>query len=446
MSDKGGSIKSRLIRGGIWAMAVRVVGILSSFAVNALLARLLPVSEMGAYFLGLSLAGMMVLIGQFGLPQTVVRLVAESIGHGKFGEARYLILKVLGYCLAICSVVALMFYGFAGEWITGTILHSTTLQELTGMLSLMIVLMTLQGLIAEVFRGFHDVRFASIYGGVATTFFMMILFGVAKEIHGHTDLQHAFDLNVLALCLTLTLSGISLWLKQRVLGELKRADSARILSISWPICIINLSVFVASQGDLWVVGAFLPHQDAAIYGAVLRLVMILMTTQALVVASTQSTIAEMHAKGEKKRIETLVRGLTFWLCIPAGVILLTYAIWGDALLMLIFGKYYGAGYWPLLLLCSGQFIGMLFGPVETVLIMTGLEKPLMWLIVSTGLLGIVSATLMVKHFGLVGVSASWAFMTIMQGIGAWWMVVSKVGIKCNFKWTPIPIRQLKKVS
>lgn len=438
------SVKKRLIKGGIWAVAVRIVGIASSFAVNALLARLLSVSEMGAYFLGLSMAGVMVLVAQFGLPQTAVRLVAESMGQEKYGQARSRIGEVLKACMMICFPVALTYYGFGGDLITRKMLHSPLLQESTGIITLMIVLMTLQGLIAEIFRGFHDVRLASIYGGVATTFFMMILFVGIKALHGHTDLRHAFDVNLLALSITLALSGGSLWKKQRDLSGEASPDSPRILAASWRICVINLAVFVATQGDLWVVGAFLPHKDAAIYGAVLRLVLILTMTQTFVVATTQSTIAELHVKGEKQKMESIVRGLTFWLCIPSGIILLSYIVWGGSVLTMIFGEYYGAGYWPLILLCGGQFIGMLFGPVEMVLIMTGMEKPLMWLIVSTGLTGIALAMVMVRRYGLEGVSLSWAIMAILQGIGAWWMVQEKVGIRCDFRWMPLSIGRLKK--
>ncbi|MEA1866831.1 MAG: oligosaccharide flippase family protein [Thermodesulfobacteriota bacterium] len=80
-------LNRRLLYGGAWAFAGKIITVISSLAVNFLLARLLTPEEMGAYFLTFSLVSVAAMIAQLGLSQTVVRLVAESIGTGQPGRA-----------------------------------------------------------------------------------------------------------------------------------------------------------------------------------------------------------------------------------------------------------------------------------------------------------------------------------------------------------------------
>jgi len=89
------SIKEKLLKGGAWAFAGKVVTALSGLAISALLARLLTPEEMGAYFLTFSLVSVAAIVAQLGLTQTVVRLVAESMGTDRPGRARQSVILAL---------------------------------------------------------------------------------------------------------------------------------------------------------------------------------------------------------------------------------------------------------------------------------------------------------------------------------------------------------------
>src|SRR5712691_6335697 len=81
-------VRRRLLSGGAWASAGKLFSSATTVLVTAVLARVLTVKEMGDYFLLFSMVSVAAVLAQLGLDQTVVRLVASSIGKGMPGRAR----------------------------------------------------------------------------------------------------------------------------------------------------------------------------------------------------------------------------------------------------------------------------------------------------------------------------------------------------------------------
>ncbi|MBC7802968.1 MAG: oligosaccharide flippase family protein, partial [Candidatus Parcubacteria bacterium] len=81
------SLRKRIFRAGGWTLAGRLLLALAAFAVNVVLTRLLPPAEVAGYFLLLSLVTVVALVAQLGLPTTVVRYAAESLGQSRGGRA-----------------------------------------------------------------------------------------------------------------------------------------------------------------------------------------------------------------------------------------------------------------------------------------------------------------------------------------------------------------------
>ncbi|MDQ3636624.1 MAG: oligosaccharide flippase family protein, partial [Actinomycetota bacterium] len=139
---------------------------LAVVAANALLARLLQPRDMGGYFLALSLVTLAALLGSLGLNQAIVRLVAESVGLGRYGHTRWLVRTVFGVgTLGALGVGA--GYLFFGRLVGSALFHAPALAAVTGLVAAWMVAMTLQTLLAEAFRGLKDIRLATLFGGLA---------------------------------------------------------------------------------------------------------------------------------------------------------------------------------------------------------------------------------------------------------------------------------------
>jgi O-antigen/teichoic acid export membrane protein len=139
-----------------------MLGILTA----SLLTFVISPAEVGAYNLALSIVSFGALVGALGLPKTVVRLVAENVGLNRSGRARRVIYTVLGVVGTLLTSLA-YFLG-VGDLIERRLFDSPLLVGITGLIAIWIAIAIVQEITAETFRGFHDLRWATLLGGLAT--------------------------------------------------------------------------------------------------------------------------------------------------------------------------------------------------------------------------------------------------------------------------------------
>jgi O-antigen/teichoic acid export membrane protein len=432
----GQFMRKRLLQGGAWAVLSRIVAIGLGLSLNALLARMLSPDEMGAYFLAISAIAISVVIGQMGLPQVVVRLAAESMSIGMPGRAKQAIQRSLLFVMVSGAGVALLFYLWIGDLLALNVFHSNGVRSIVSLISLSILIVSLQGVVTETYRGFHDIRAASLIGSVLTPAISVALLTLLWVNRDHASLQQIFVLTVASSVVALAVSGTFL---RRKLINLHGSGSVaykELVSIGWPLCVIQIAIFVATQADLWIVGAFLSERDAAIYGSVQKLLMLMTMTHSLVVAVAQSSVAELYAKGEQQKLERMIQGMAFVACVPSSLLLLVFVFFGGDILSLIFGEFYRAGSLPLLILGAGHFVGMLLGPAGMVLMMTGQQKQSMMIVVATSLATVVMAAMFARPFGVAGVAVAWGIGAIIYGLGTWWLAYRMLGVKTHAKYLP----------
>lgn len=431
-----GFMRERLIKGGIWAVLSRVVAIGLGLIFNVLLARMLSPSEMGTFFLALSLTGIFSVFGAMGLPQVVVRLVAESISVGLTGRAKQSIQRATLLALAGGVVIALSFYLGVGDLLASQVLHSNGLHLIIGLIALSIVVNSVQGVVGETYRGFHDIRAASIIASVLPQAIVVVFLALLWSNGVHANLQLIFGMTLASSVVTLFAAGA--FLRKRV-SDLRGTGTAaygELVSIGWPLCLSQVAIFSANQADLWIVGAFLSEQDVAIYGSVQKLLILMTMTHSLVAAVAQSSVAELYARGEKQKLERMIQGMAFVACVPSGLLLLAFAFFGADILRLVFGEFYHIGSVPLLILGAGHFFGMLLGPAGMVLTMAGQQKQAMLIIMVTSLVTIVMAVMFTRPFGVTGVAVAWSIGAAMYGLGTWMSAYRTLGVKTHVRYLP----------
>ncbi|MDH3589053.1 MAG: oligosaccharide flippase family protein, partial [Gammaproteobacteria bacterium] len=320
------TIRTRLLSGSAWAFAARIATVLLTLAINAMVVRMLDPAAVGAYFLTVSLVAFFSSFAQLGLTSAVVRLVAESIATGKLARVGLTIRIVLrlgcGSGLVLAAVVA----AGLGQWLAFRVFQSPLLGGISGLLALWIFVRTMQGLFVEIFRGFHDIRLASLFGEFLTSILCAIAFGVLWAARGQADLTQIVFLSVAAGATSTVLA--ALILRRRVVGthDDRSISVAGILRIAWPLWVTNLVFFVVRQSDILIVGALLSQTDVALYGAASR--MIKLTSLALVIVNAvlPPIIAELYVTGETRRLERITRTVATLACIPAVVVLAAFLI------------------------------------------------------------------------------------------------------------------------
>jgi len=427
------SIKEKLLKGGLWAFTGKFVTALSGLIISALLARLLTPEDMGAYFLTLSFVLVASMTAQLGLTQTIVRLVAESMGTDRLGRARQSVLLALRIVAFSGIIIACLLAFGVGQWVSEQVFKSAAMTKVMGLAPVWVITIIFQSLMAEAYRGFHDIRLATIFGGLTPSVLAMSFFLGAWLIQGESNLDQIIVLTIGAGFSSVLVSSIFLWDKLKILpNEGGGITIKEILGISWPFGVTNITLFLLIQADLWIMGVFRSPDEVAIYGAASRTVALVAMPLLIVNAVVPPLIAEMYAQGDIKGLEVILRSVATLAGIPSLLILVVFVFYGESILGVLFGEYYEAGITVLVLLSIGQVANVWAGSCGLVLMMTGHQNIMMLITVFCGAITVGLAWFLVRAHGGGGVAFSSAFGMVLQNIAMLLLVKIKLGI-----WTHI---------
>lgn len=415
------SLKRRLLTGGAWAFGGRVVMLFTGLLSSALLARLLSPQDMGNYLLAFSIVSLGAVVGSLGVNQVAVRFVAESLGTNQSARARRAVGTVFRLGVPGAAGVGLL-YALFGDVLGSGLFNAPTLGALSGLVAVWIVVLTLQNLVAETFRGFHDIRHATVFGGLVTAFLLVVCLGFLWWLGGRTALSTVVLLAVGSTCGSTLLAG---WILHRKVASLPsqgpelRIPAGEVLRVAWPLLVASLTMFALVQADLWIVGAFRSQEEVALYGVAARVVSLVGMPLLIVNAVLPPVIAEMYAQNRKADLERAVRVTATLAGTPALLALITFALAGGPLLSFVYGDYYRAGAVVLALLSLGQLANVWAGSCGLMLAMSGHQTLLM---VATGVCGaitVILALLVVGTYGATGVAAAAAGGLVLHNLAMW---------------------------
>jgi O-antigen/teichoic acid export membrane protein len=151
---------------------------------------------------------------------------------------------------------------------------------------------------------------------------------------------------------------------------MESGDMSRLLRYAGPRAPAALFSQLLFWTDLFVVARYVSDADVDVYSAALRAgqVMVLFLTSVSLMFSP--FVADLHNRGETKRLDGLFKSLTRWTIaatLPAFLLLVI----APAEALRIFGSDFSRGETALLILLAGQFVNVFTGSVGFVLIMVG---------------------------------------------------------------------------
>lgn len=397
-------MRSRLLGGGAWALSGKIATVLVVVLTNALLARILTPEELGVYFLVLSVVAVAAMASQLGLNYSVVRLIAESIGLGNKARARLSILKSLFIAAITATIVGVIFVSGIGRWVAESMMQSSLMATVTGLTAIWFVTLSLQMMLAEVFRGFHDIRWSVLTGGLLTGIVALVCFSVTWAYGYHADLRKVILICIGSVGLNLMIALTILSTKMRTLSGQASLTASELLTIAWPAWITTVTMLATRQIDIWILGAFLPKYEVAVYGAASRVADIISLPLVAVNAVVPPMIAELYVRGQRDELASALSSTATLALIPTVIAVLVIAFFSDSLLGFVYGPYYKQGSLLLLLFAIGHLVNVWAGSCGLTLLMTGHQVSMMIISIVSGLLLVVGSLIVVQPFGTVGVA------------------------------------------
>ncbi len=432
----------RLVRGSSWAFLGRVVGLPAGMLQAMLLARLLTPDELGTYFLAMSLAGLAAIIAQCGMGRTMVLLVASAVATDRPAAARHAIrVALVATCLA-GSLVALALADGPGRWLTLLLEDAPALQAVLGTVALLLLALALIDLYAEIFRGFHDLRRASLFGDQLLHRVTLVTCLCAVWLAGLAlDLERVVQL-ALGSAIAVLLAG-TLVLRRRLAGLARHGaawPTRAVLRHGPPFLAVRLNIWLLAGADLWVLGMFRPVEEVAIYGAASRMAMIVGMPLNVANAALAPMIAELFSRSQQTRLERAVRAAATLSALPSLLVLGLYVWLGDLLLGLVFTDAYVAGHPILMLLALGQWLHVLLGSCGLSLTMTGNQRDVMRISIWVGVVTVLAFLAVAGPFGMVGVGVVTAASIVLYNGVLAWQAWRRIGIRTWATASPARLR------
>jgi len=437
------SLKRRMLSGGIWVLLGKSLTVLCTLINEAILSRMLGEEGYGTYVIAFSFVSVAAVTAQLGLHQTAVRFVAESIGTSRPGRARQTLRLVYRWgAVGALGMLVLLIAGPGARLVIG-VWESPELAASIGALAVWAVLISFQVITSESFRGFKDLRFAALFGGAITGVLNVALLSTILLGFGHQPIGVALRVVVVSTALSL---GIGLLVLYRLhVVKLPRKDdslaSRELFDTAAPLWAIVMVNAMLTNADRWILGAYLPKTEVAHYGAAARLVLLVSQPLILINLLVPPYIADLYARGEKRRLERILRQTAAIAGIPAIVVLLAFIFFGGPILGTFFPDSFRSAAGILAILSISKMMNVLTGSSGITMAMTGHQHILMRIAVTTSGLSIVACFFVVQRWGAIGVA-----ITVSSGMSLLFLLQWLAAKKYTGMWTHPTIPSLDQIK
>ena len=207
-----------------------------------------------------------------------------------------------------------------------------------------------------------------------------------------------------------------------------------------------LAAYLLANADLWFLGLFRERGDVGVYGAMAKLVVLVGLVLPSMNLVLPPRLAALHAAGKNREAEELMRRSSTLGAWAALTVVLVLALSGRFLIGRAFGPDFLVGYGPLLILAFGRFFDVSCGSPGWLLQVTGHQRAVMRVTLTTVLLNLVLNGIGVHYFGMTGVALATTAAVLWQNLAMMALSRRLLGIRTQLYLDPRRVRGRASVS
>ena len=396
------------------------VFVLGSFAANILISRSFGGGDAGAIALGIVTVGTQVAFiaaagTRMGMDMASVRYVSIEMGAGRPGRVRVVVARSVLIALALSALVGALTVAFAaqiGNALSPDPAHVSQTVASIRAAGVAIPFIALTYVWLGGSRGLKVMRHTLYVQWVAQPLLWIALMLALWQV------DKTEPMAVWAYAGSWILSAAAAWLFWMGLGRRFAKEPAEagltkgLLQYGAP----RAPAALLSQGLFWIdyfVAAYigLPSvtpDDLGVYAACVRVALAMVLFLTAVSYVFAPFVADLHARGEREKLDALFKSITRWTVAGTIPILLLMLLAPASILRLFGGENFTAGTTALRILVIGQAINVSVGAAGFVLIMAGRTGWDLAVYGLSALLDIVLSFLLVPKFGINGAAAAQA--------------------------------------
>jgi O-antigen/teichoic acid export membrane protein len=402
-------------RGGVINLAGAVVGGLLGFVLVVVITNDLGPRGSGAFFVAIAMFSLLSNTLELGADTGSVRTISRYLALGRVRDLRQSLFVAVVPVFVASAIAAVIMYLFAPQLASLFTNHDPEMVlPLVRILALFLPIAAPYTVFVAATRGFGTMVPTVVIdrlGKPALQPLLVVLVFAAGL---------GLSMVVLAWALPIALSFVAAALWLRVLLRRAEADPApAVPSSSLGALGAEFWRFAAPRGlagffqvaILWVdtllLGALRSTREAGIYAAATRYMLVGSFAILAILQVMGPKMSELIAKKDHDAAQSVYQVLTSWLILMTWPIYFTIILFAPVLLS-VFGKGFGSGDAPLVILGCAMLVATAAGPVDVVLLMAGKSS---WNLVNTLIaltLNIGLNLLLIPPFGITGAAIAWA--------------------------------------
>jgi O-antigen/teichoic acid export membrane protein len=390
------------------------------FITTMLLTRILPVADVGLYFMVLSAVLILGPLANLGLQEPTVRAIASFVAAGEHARATAAAASALRVAIAsacLFSIAALLVW-------TGLCKSGLFLSEenfLTGVfLAAWMAMVAVEMQIVGTFQGLEKIRLAVLFDGALAKLLAMAAIALLFVSRGHAQLHAILLICVASETANVLVAAFCLApLLRSHRGRAGALSASELLRTGRPFLLHQLAALIASQGDAVVLGLFRPPAEVAQYGTAMRLSSLLSLPAAAANVPLAPSIARLQAQRKSAELEKMLQISATGSTAIAVFATLLFTVFGEFILDRFFGAAYGAGATTLAILCIGQCIDLGLGQCMLALAMSGEQAVAAKIVVVASVIKLTLALALAYMLGAIGVAIAAAAFAAGVKLAAW---------------------------
>ena len=392
-------------------------------------ARYLGPEQYGLYSFVLSIIAMAALPVIAGLPNLLIREIANFHLEKKWGLIKGVISWSFFYVFfSSIIIVSIIFLIEKFELIP------LSLSPLLLTALLLIPLKSMLSLQSAIFNGFRRPALAQLPVKIVLPTFK--LFVLTIYILFNLDLS-ASELLIISIYSSFSAFFIVILFFRKHVISYSKKYSSQYLSKKWcvsllPFTFITLIGTLNSEVASVLLGFISSHESVAYFKVALQGVALIGLGFSSVNAVIMPDIARLYKEGNLKATQDLLTKsvrLSVFVSLPVIFVL---TLFGKPLILFLFGSDYLLAYPVLIILCIGRLINVLMGSVGLVLNMTGNEKSVLKVLILTLILNMLLLLIFIPIYGSIGaalaVSVSLIFWNFLMAREVWKLTKLKTWI------------------
>ncbi|MBF0194343.1 MAG: flippase [Magnetococcales bacterium] len=434
ISEKIGSatsLRRQLFFGGIGNGIIQAANRVMELLFAVVLARTIGSEGYGTYVYAMAILTLLMIPGEFGTPNLLVREIAANEAHKKWSHIRGILImfmKIVLLASIFLSTLAAISIFLFGDNIPETLRNTLFL-----MLILLPVL-TLNQTMLSAMRGFQHVVKSQAVGLLLRPLLLLIVVAILFTIA--PDMRSPQQVMIIQIAIGVLLGGYTIYLLISYMPTPIRNVSATYKTREWigsaiPFILLSSTYLINCQADILMLGILKPVEDVGIYRVAVQgagLVLFGLHAAKSIVAPQ---FAKMYAKNEIVQLQRLVTTSTRIVLLIATPFALLIIFAGEQLITMLFGAQFASAYAPLEILTYGQFFNVAMGSVGALLTMSGHEKVALKIMISTAILNIILNLLLIPQFGTSGAAIATTITLMIWNMMLYKEVKNRIGIQAT---------------